>query len=133
MIVIMEEERQNLLLPSCRGVYLMSIPLVEALRSVDLQTGRTYRCEVNGLFVELRVLEAPPRREAPPILESDIMLDAWTELPELGPGVVGRSVLGEPDPPDIPEMPSEEVSSFATPYRLTRKLPVPLLPEKDCE
>jgi hypothetical protein len=85
----------------------MSIPLVEALRSVDLRTGQTYHCEVNGLFVELRVVKAPASREAPAIPETDIMLDAWTELPEPGPGVVGQSVLGEADPPDIPEMPPE--------------------------
>jgi len=80
----------------------MSVSLEEALKQVHLEIGKTYTCEVNGKIVEMRV------REAPPLPEADIMLDAWVELPEPGPGVVGYSQLGEPDWPDVPEIPTDE-------------------------
>jgi hypothetical protein len=89
----------------------MSIPLVEALRGVDLRTGQTYCCEVNGLFVELRVLEATAKRDAPSISEADIMLDPWVELPKLPPVAFGRSVLSEPKLPDVPYIPPDEEGS----------------------
>jgi hypothetical protein len=89
----------------------MSIPLVEALRSVDLRTGQTYRCEVNGLLVELRVLETTAKPDAPSISEADIMLDPWVELPKPPPIAFGRSVLGEPKLPDIPYIPPDEEAS----------------------
>jgi hypothetical protein len=86
----------------------MSTSLAEALQGVELRRGQTYRCEVKGLLVELRVLETGPNSEAPALPESDIMLDAWTELPEPRPGVVGRSELGEPDLSDLPDIPQDE-------------------------
>jgi hypothetical protein len=85
----------------------MSVPLVEALQRVDLQSGQTYRCRVKGLLVELRVFD-PAEPPPAPLAEADVMLDPWTELPEPGPGVVGSSQPGEPDFPDIPDMPPAE-------------------------
>ena len=52
----------------------MSVPLGDALQNVELKIGRTYRCEVNGRWVELRVLaECPDRAES--------MFDPWVEFP----------------------------------------------------
>lgn len=65
----------------------MSTALADALQNVDLEVGRTYRCEVQGYLVELRVFDRAAKPEAPPVPESDIMLDAWTELPSPTGGV----------------------------------------------
>ena len=52
----------------------MSVPLGDALQNVELKIGRTYRCEVNGRWVELRVLAERPHRAEP-------MFDPWVEFP----------------------------------------------------
>ena len=60
----------------------MSIPLADALAPVDLETGRVYRCEVQGRLIEVRVLEEAPASMLPaPLVESDVRLDPWTEFP----------------------------------------------------
>lgn len=86
----------------------MSDILVEALSQVDLQLGRTYCFRVKGRVIELRVREATPDELLPaPLQESDIMLDAWVELPQ---PTGGRRVRGKPGklpPPDVPVIPAE--------------------------
>lgn len=90
----------------------MSDPLVEALAPLNLQPGRTYRCQVNGRRVVLRVLEdIPPEMMPAPLVESDIMLDPWVELPEPSGGVRLIAKPGKLPPPDIPEIPQEEDNS----------------------
>jgi hypothetical protein len=84
----------------------MSIPLAEALRQVELEAGRTYRCRVHELLVEVRVLDREP--EAPGLPESDVMLDAWVELPQPPGGKVLVSRPGVPDLPDVPDIPRDE-------------------------
>jgi hypothetical protein len=36
----------------------MGLSLVEALAQVDLEAGRVYSCQVNGRWIELRVLDS---------------------------------------------------------------------------
>ena len=86
----------------------MSISLVDALEDVELEAGQTYRCEVRGHHVELRVLTAQALRdESTGLIESDVMLDPWCELPK--PPAVGRitSRRVERLPFDIPHIPAE--------------------------
>lgn len=88
----------------------MSTPLSEALRDVELQPGDTYRCEIGGYTVEVRVLPGSPNTEndLPGIPESDVMLDAWLELPDLRRRASGFSRLGPPIVPDVPLIPHDE-------------------------
>ena len=83
----------------------MSPSIVEALRGVPLQPGQTYRGTVNGLTVEVRVLDD----DAPtPELANQVMLQPWAEFP-FTPQLtmrVKRGTLPLPDPPVIP--PEEE-------------------------
>ncbi len=74
----------------------MSIPLATALAQVELESGKTYSCQVRELWVEVRVLDC----------ESG-MLDAWVELPPPTGGKSVTSHLGPPPLPDIPEIPSD--------------------------
>jgi hypothetical protein len=53
----------------------MSRSLVEALGQVDLEIGRIYRCQVNGRWVELRVLGAAEVAPVSVYDESDVMFD----------------------------------------------------------
>ena len=86
----------------------MSITLTEALRQVDLEPGRTYRCRVNGRTIEVRVVEEIPSALMPaPLDESDIMLDAWVELPSPPPVRTVQARLVPTLLPDIPEIPTE--------------------------
>ncbi len=78
----------------------MGTPLADALRSVDLQPGRTYREQINGHTVEVRVLDATATSE----LFAQIMLEPWVDLP-FTPALTIRPKSGSlplPDPPDIP-------------------------------
>lgn len=87
----------------------MSLSLVEALSQVDLEPGRTYRCQVKGRMVELRVHEAiPPELLPAPLDESDIMLDAWVEFPQPTGGKRVRGKPGTLPRPDVPEIPTDE-------------------------
>jgi hypothetical protein len=89
----------------------MSLSLAEALRHVDLdlRVGHSYRCEVQGKLVELRVVDQVPAT-ASRIDESDVMLDPWVELPP--PQADLRiCVRVRPDarlPVDVPEIPQYE-------------------------
>ena len=85
--------------------------LVEALRQVELPPGRTYRCRVDDRLIELRVESIPPELAPTPLVEEDIRLEPWVELPEPAGGIVGVSQLGKPDWPDIPEIPQEDTAS----------------------
>jgi hypothetical protein len=85
----------------------MGTSLAEALNGVELEIGRTYRCRVKEFWVELRVLGPVAEFIPAPIVESDIRLDAWTELPEPSGGVAVRTQWGTPDLPDVPDFPSD--------------------------
>lgn len=84
----------------------MGISVAEALQAVELENGRTYRCQVKDYWVELRVL-GPVAGPPPGIPEDDIMQDAWSELPAPGPGSLSASRLAPPDPPDLPDIPRD--------------------------
>ena len=89
----------------------MSIPLEEALAQVDLKSGRSYSCKVNGYRVTLQVTEEVPDEMLPaPLVESDIMLEPWVEFPFPSGGVSlqVRAVLGEMPLPDRPIIPDDE-------------------------
>ena len=82
----------------------MSMTLDQALLGVELESGRTYRCRVGSVRVELRVLPV----EEPLDLTDDTMLDPWTNLPQpqaIKRGHVRRGVL---PPPDVPIIPIED-------------------------
>jgi hypothetical protein len=86
----------------------MSVSLAEALRDVDLRPGHTYRCQIRGHNVELRVLGAPENiaDSESAISAADAMLEPWIELPEPVARARGVSRLGQamlPDPPAIPD------------------------------
>ena len=85
----------------------MSMSLVEALSQVPLEVGRTYRCKIEEMEVVVDVRKFVSE-EAPSIPESDIMLEAWLELPAPAGGVIVQSEWGPPDLPDIPEIPQDE-------------------------
>jgi hypothetical protein len=85
----------------------MATTLTEALNNVELEAGRTYRCRVKDFWVELRVLGPATELPATSIPESDIRLDAWTELPEPSGGFAVPLRWGPPDPPDIPDIPQD--------------------------
>jgi hypothetical protein len=89
----------------------MSVSLAEALQHVDLdfQVGRSYRCEVQGKLVELRVVDQVPANPSR-IDVSDVMLDPWVELPPPQADSQLR-VRIRPDarlPVDVPEIPHDE-------------------------
>jgi hypothetical protein len=86
----------------------MATTLAEALDNIELESGRTYRCRTKKFWVELRVLGPVVEPEAEGIPESEIRLDAWTELPAPSGGSLVHTQWGPPDPPDIPDLPSEE-------------------------
>ena len=96
----------------------MDVALIEALRQAKLEPG-TYRCRVNGHEVVIEVQpsrpaeaqptaeELPPLPLADPVTidESGIMMDPWVELPGPSGGIILESHLGEPELPDVPEIP----------------------------
>lgn len=86
----------------------MSVPLAHALQDVELEAGKSYSCQVNGYWVELRVLGKGQEPSPFSISESDIMLDPWVELPSPQPIAIVRSTLGPPRLPDIPDIPTDE-------------------------
>jgi hypothetical protein len=87
----------------------MSDLLVQALEQMQLKPGQTYRCPVKGGVVELRLLDTlPPEMLPAPLVESDIMLDPWVELPEPEGGVTIIATPGELPLPDVPDIPTDE-------------------------
>jgi hypothetical protein len=85
----------------------MGTSLAEALHDVELESGRTYRCQVKELWIELRVLGPVEGHGVTLIPESDVQLDAWTELPASPGGSIVSTHLGPPDVPDVPDIPLE--------------------------
>ena len=84
----------------------MPIALADALAQVELEPGKIYRCQVNGRWVELRVLDAGPAGLAKPYSAVDVMLDPWVELARPAATVTVQAQRGKPlpfDRPDIPE------------------------------
>jgi hypothetical protein len=82
----------------------MSISLADALQQVHLEAGHVYQCRIGELHVEVRV-EAIPCLLPSSIIESNVVLDPWTDLPSPQSTRVidvdsGSPVL--PDPPIIP-------------------------------
>jgi hypothetical protein len=78
----------------------MNTLLIEALRGLDLRPGQTYRAQVDGRTVELRVVEEGPTPE----VVAGVMLQPWVELPFEAAGTVQAHLgaLPLPDPPTIP-------------------------------
>ena len=90
----------------------MNSPLVDALAQMNLEPGRIYRYQVKGRQIELRVLEEVPRELLPaPLVESDIMLDPWVELPAPSGGKRLLARPGKMPPPDMPRIPRDEEES----------------------
>lgn len=87
---------------------IMSMLLADALAQVDLEAGRVYRCKVKGRKVEVRVLEDVPAAMVPaPLVEAEVMLDPWVELPLPSGTFKVLANLGAL-PPDVPVIPAEE-------------------------
>jgi hypothetical protein len=108
----------------------MSIQLAEALQQVELETGKTYRCEIRGRWVEVRVLDLKPEPSA--LAESDVMLEPWVKLPRPAPVAQGRSTLGEPRPLRVPELPEPPGGSIVRSRPGEVELPdVPELPSEE--
>ena len=87
----------------------MSVSLAEALEQVDLQAGKTYRCQVKGRIVLVRVVDDSSLLAGVARLdESDVMLDPWAEFPMPTTGRLLQATPGQMPPPDIPEIPQDE-------------------------
>jgi len=92
--------------------------LSEALESVELEPGRTYRCRVRGKTVEVRIVPDSESNGSSPasrarlltkeLCEEDIMLEAWCELSP--PADLGELMAepGERFIPDIPDIPRDD-------------------------
>lgn len=76
----------------------MSVSLADALKDFELEAGETYRCQVGGRTVELRVVSDLPENAGP-------MLEPWTEFPFPEPQFRIRALHGALplDVPDIPQ------------------------------
>ncbi len=85
----------------------MTIALADALAQVELEPGKTYRCQVKGHWVELRVLDGKPTGLAKPYSVSDVMVDPWVELPRPAPSATVQARPGKPFRFDIPEIPED--------------------------
>lgn len=85
----------------------MSLSLVDALRQVYLEAGRTYQCCVGNLRVQVRV-EKNATDLLPAALESaDVMLDPWTDLPAPQAIAIVDVATVAPVLPDVPDIPSD--------------------------
>ena len=85
----------------------MSISLADALRQVELRGGQVYQCQVGRFRVEVRVDEAVPQVLPALLKTSDVMLDAWTDLPAPQSTAVLHATPGPPVLPDIPVFPTD--------------------------
>jgi hypothetical protein len=85
----------------------MTLSVAEALENVALERGRTYRCQIKDHWIELRVLDRIAEGPASALAESDIIFEPWTELPAPSGGTLTPSRLAQPEPPDVPEIPSD--------------------------
>jgi hypothetical protein len=73
----------------------MPLSLAEALRTVDLRPGKTYREKVNGWTVEVRVFDDT----VSPELADQVMLLPWVEFPFNPIG----TVTAKPGPAQLPK------------------------------
>jgi hypothetical protein len=85
----------------------MSMSLAEALSQVDLETGKTYRCNIKGYVVLVKVLDPLGPTRPVEIDESDLMLEAWTDFPPLEPTFSAPLTPGTL-PLDVPDIPRDE-------------------------
>jgi hypothetical protein len=90
-----------------RKIEMIAVTLEKALEPLNLEPGRTYRCRVRDLEIELRVLPQSGWPLPDPIHESDIMLDPWIDFPDLPGWVPVETEPGEFLPPDIPVIPRD--------------------------
>jgi hypothetical protein len=84
----------------------MSALLQQAIASLNLQPGQSYRTSVNGHPVEVRVLEAEPEEEEISEYADMGMIEPWFTIPDPPPLAIVKPVIGPlplPDPPIIPE------------------------------
>lgn len=85
----------------------MSKTLEEALSTVVLKPGISYSCGVHGLPVRVEVGVRPLSEEGMDI-ESDTMIDPWTDLPRPQPTLLARGEIVARKLPDPPPFSSEE-------------------------
>lgn len=85
----------------------MSISLVDALRQVHLEAGRTYQCRVGQLCVHIRVEENAVDLLPAPLEPSDVMLDPWIDLPAPQAAALADVTFAAPVLPDVPDIPSQ--------------------------
>jgi hypothetical protein len=95
--------------------------LIDTLKKLNLEPG-IYRFELPEYEIVITVRSRKARDDEPSaerlsesmtvdpvtIDESCIMLEPWVEFPEPSGGFISVSHLGEPDLPDIPEIPAED-------------------------
>jgi hypothetical protein len=86
----------------------MNISLEQALQAVDLEPGQTYRCQVRGNWVVLKVLESQSLDLMLGRTESLAPQEAWVELPELASQGSIRTLLVPLALPDVPAIPNED-------------------------
>jgi hypothetical protein len=82
----------------------MSIPLVDALRMVNLEPGRVYRERVDGKTFVVQLLPEADDEPTPELAEQ-VMLLPWFESPFRATGTVKAypGPMSLPDPPIIPD------------------------------
>jgi hypothetical protein len=69
----------------------------EGLAQLDLQPGQTYVYESRGKWLVVQVTDLfSPELGPPTIPESDVMYDAWVELPSPDGTLITTSTLEEP-------------------------------------
>jgi hypothetical protein len=82
--------------------------LAEALAQVDLEAGRTYECHVKGNRIIVQVSPGRITQPAARYDESDVMLDAWCDLPPQGTRHEAVNVVRGKLPIDIPYIPQDD-------------------------
>ncbi|MDZ7620499.1 MAG: hypothetical protein U1E05_26145 [Patescibacteria group bacterium] len=79
----------------------MSFSLAGALHGIPLNAGETYRCEVDGRLVEVRVLADTEDGNTP----VSPMLNPWTEFPLPAAQFRLQAKVGRLPAPDLPDIP----------------------------
>ncbi len=79
----------------------MSFSLADALHGIPLDVGQTYRCEVDGRLVEVRVLADTSDQGT----AATPMLNPWTEFPLPTAQFRLRAKAGRLPDPDLPDIP----------------------------
>lgn len=78
----------------------MSFSLADALHGIPLNVGETYRCEVDGRLVEVRVLADTEHDNTP----APPMLNPWTEFPLPAAQFRLQAKVGRLPAPDLPDI-----------------------------